>query len=60
MKAESYFEMAKLHPVRAFLAVVCIGSTAYFIYAGIAVPDAWWGFLGAVGVFYFAGGKTSE
>lgn len=52
------FEIAKLHPVRAFLAVVCIVSTAYFIYAGIAVPDAWWAFLGGVGVFYFTGVKS--
>lgn len=43
----------KLHPIRAALAVITIGVTAYLLIEGIEVPDAWWAFLGVVGTFYF-------
>lgn len=45
--------MTKIHPVRATLAVGTLVVTAYLLVVGIDVPDAWWTFLGGIGVFYF-------
>jgi len=43
----------EIHPVRAALAIITIGVTAFLLIVGSEVPDAWWTFLGCVGAFYF-------